>query len=132
MPGLAHDNPAVRADTANVLGRLRVEAAQAALEKALVDPAPVVRIEAALAMGEMARAVRAEKRKTLELHEQLADAVGDATSLDETKALLWAAAQLDTQEGYDIVREARKSEDAAVRRFAERTLENPRRRLVLN
>ena len=62
----------------------------------------------------------------------LESALGRAKEAGEIRALLWAAAQLDTQDGYDLVRTARDEHpDRQVRQFAERTLRNPRRSLVL-
>jgi HEAT repeat protein len=130
-PGLAVPDAGVRADVANVLGRTGLASAATLLIEALSDAESEVRVEAALGLGEVARAVRAKEGRTLDLHEALGNALSRAKTMDETKALLWTAAQLDTQNGYDLVRTARGSEDPDVRKFAARVLSNPRRRIVL-
>jgi len=130
--GMKSDRAAVRADVVNLLGRTGLAAGTAVVVKALGDPAGEVRVEAGLAVGELARAFRARKEDAPAAADALAAAFDKAAAAKEKKALLWAAAQLDTQAGYAIVRKAAADDaDPAMREFARRVLENPRRRIVL-
>jgi HEAT repeat protein len=130
--GLKSERAATRADTVNVLGRSGLDDAAKVIVKALADPAGEVRIEAAMAVGEIARTLRSRKEDAPAAHEALAAVYANAPDTREKKAALWAAAQLDTQAGYDVVRKAAANDaDRTIREFASRTLKNPRRRLVL-
>jgi len=131
-PGMKSDRAATRADVVNLLGRAGLAEGTAIVVKALGDASGEVRVEAGLATGELARSLRAKKEEAPDAAAALVSAYGKAVDVREKRAILWAAAQLDTQAGYDIVRKvAANDADRSMRDFARRTLKNPRRRLVL-
>jgi hypothetical protein len=131
-PGMKSTRATTRADVVNILGRMRLATGSAIVVKALGDTAGEVRVEAGLAVGELARSLRARKQDAPDAAQALAAALSKAVDVREKKAILWAAAQLDTQAGYDIVRKvATDDTDRVIRDFARRTLKNPRKALVL-
>jgi hypothetical protein len=126
---------AVRETLLNVLGALGASGvgAAAAARDALSDPVPSVRVEAAQALGLLARAQhRADPDAALVGRAELARAVATASTENELLANVWALAQYDEPEAYEALRRlAASDERAVVRKAAERYLANPRLSLVL-
>jgi HEAT repeat protein len=109
-----------------------VAAAEAA-RRHVLHPQPAVRIEAAHALGLIAR-VRFRENPVAELDGRpaLMTALSRAGSENEQLAAVWALAQFDEPEAYAALRQLATHDDRPlVRRAAERYLANPRLSLVL-
>jgi HEAT repeat protein len=115
-----------------VLGRLGAKVGVEAAVAHLDDPAPRVRLVAAHALGLTARAVRADDpRVRVGGLEKLKAWLAAAKTENEIRACLWALAQLDAPEAYDVLRTARDDERDVVRRYAASYLRFPRQSLLL-
>ncbi|MHC4732059.1 MAG: HEAT repeat domain-containing protein [Planctomycetota bacterium] len=110
-----------------VLGRLGAKESAEAAVAHLDDPAPPVRLAAAHALGLTARALRADD-PTVKVGgiEKLKSWLGAAKTENEIRACLWALAQLDAAEAYDVLRTARDDEREVVRRYVAAYLRFPR------
>ncbi len=126
--------PPRRADVAFVLGRSGDPAGAATARALVADAAGEVRIEAAHAVGLLARAERrrdgesrsAGRAELLSMFEQAADA------WQERRAALWALVQLDDPEAFAAVRLLAESHgDPRVRAEAAQRLRFPRESLIL-
>jgi hypothetical protein len=131
---LPEAGPAKRADLLRVLGLAgAVDGAPAARER-LADPVAEVRVEAAQAVGLLARAARErEPGSSVPGRAELEKVVApEAAGANELRAALWALAQLDDAEAWAALRRL-AAEDAreSVRRDAERYLKRPRQSLIL-
>ena len=115
-----------------VLGRLGAKVGAEAAVAHLDDPAPRVRLVAAHALGLTARAVHADD-PTVKVGglDKLKSWLAAAKTENEISACLWALAQLDAPEAYDVVRAARDDEREVVRRYAASYLRFPRQSLIL-
>ena len=115
-----------------VLGRLGAKVGVEAAVAHLDDPAPRVRLVAAHALGLTARVVRADD-PTVKVGglEKLESWLAAAKTENEISACLWALAQLDDPEAYDVLRTARDDEREVVRRYAASYLRFPRQSLIL-
>jgi len=120
-----------RADLLQVLGTLGAPEGAEPARAALASPAAEVRLEAAHALGLIARAVRlkdpdARVEGRVELEKVAAPGEGN-----DARAALWALAQLDDPEAFAILRRtAAEGAGEEFRRYAERLLRNPRQALL--
>jgi hypothetical protein len=100
----------------------------------LADADGRVRIDAAHAFGRIVRRLRGYSGRPSEAEGRadLAAAYDRSKSADEARAALWALAQLDHAEAYEVLRKAETGDARAdVRRDARRYLLNPRLSFVL-
>lgn len=132
---------AQRADMVNALGRLDRREAEPFLLEALVDSEQGVRLEAAHSVGLLARAVRAPKdgvdveaprEKLTAAQAPLVAALAAAKSDTEQRALVWALAQIDTQEAWAEMKRLRdEAKDARVRELCAYYVLHPGVELIL-
>jgi HEAT repeat protein len=132
---LSRAEPRQAVNLLNALGTM-APASPAAAEAArirVLDEVSAIRIEAAHALGLVARRLqRANPVLRLRGREDLVLALARAGSANEQLAAVWALAQYDEPEAYDALRTlAASDERPLVRKAAERYLANPRLSLVL-
>ncbi|MHC4859248.1 MAG: HEAT repeat domain-containing protein [Planctomycetota bacterium] len=130
---LEEADPRHRATLVQVLGRVGKKPEAPAARKLLADPVADVRIEAAHALGRIARNAR-EDDPTARVggRADLYRRVLLSKTKNELRACLWALAQLDDPEAFDLLRRlADKDDRPLVRRLAKSYLERPRVSLVL-
>ncbi len=121
-----------RADLLEVLGALGAVEAAEAVRRAVEDPVAAVRVEAAHALGLLARAAReGEPSARVGGRERLERMLAGARAENEVRASLWALAQLDEPEAWAALRRAVQDDRETVRRYAERYLRTPRQSLIL-
>lgn len=125
--------PESRATVTQVVGRICGNDAAPPVAALLVDPSAEVRLEAAHALGRIARTARAaDPEDRIDVRGALHALVLVSDRPAERKAGLWALAQLDDPQGYAILRKLAKEDGREdVRRHAARYLERPRVSLIL-
>ncbi len=124
---------ALRANLVLTLGVLGDGAAAGAVRRRLADDDADVRVQAAHALGRIARAVRAaDPDARIDGRSELVAMVATARTANEQKAGTWALAQLDQPASYAQLRRMAKDDPREdVRRYAARYLERPRVALIL-
>lgn len=117
----------------HALGRVGDATVATDLAAGLSTDDPLQRIECAHALGLLARRVRAEDpEERIAGREALTAALPELRTENEIRAVCWALAQLDEPAAYDVLRDARETDDRpSVRRWAESYLRRPRQSLVL-
>jgi hypothetical protein len=160
VPPVATASAPAVAQRCALLGALAVVGGTTAVSEVralLTDAAPAVRVEAAAALGGMARNARlrdpearlgvaatlsgrltsllaaAASPESPDPAASAATAAATAAALEpETRAVLWALAQLDEPGAFDVLRATAKSDatPAATRDYAARLLARPRQSLV--
>lgn len=115
------------------IGSVGVEPSVSVVKPLLIDPSRQVRVEAAHALGRIARRVRErDSEDRIAAHGALHAFALTARTKNEQKASLWALAQLDAPDAYAILRKlATHDVRPDVRRFARRYLDRPRLSLIL-
>ena len=131
---LEEAGPAKRADLLQVLGAVGAVEGAGAARKHLSDADPGVRVEAAHALGLLARAAREADpgARTAGRAELAALASAEGAAESEARAALWALGQLDEEEAWAALRSLAAGDPRdGVRRYAARILRNPRQSLIL-
>jgi hypothetical protein len=126
---------AARADFLALLGAAgEGQVALGAVRRYTTDPTPAARLEAAHALGRIARRIRQAGPGTeVEGRTELVGLLGAAHSDAERKASLWALAQLDDPEAFALLRRlAEEDPREYVRRTARLYLTRPRLTLTLD
>jgi len=136
---LAPSNAEQRSNLLTALGRIGGDRSVNAIQALLEDADPGVRVEAAHALGNVARNIhRASPGEPVsgraELIALLDAAEAKEGAKNEVRAAIWALAQLDDPQAFDALRTIAASTErsAAVRAYAKRILERPRVMLVLD
>ncbi len=123
--------PAQRCDVLVVLGAVATETSGAPVSELLRAPDTETRTEAARTLGLAARNARERSPEArIRVDAPLIERLGAAEDERETRALLWALAQLDVPEAYEALRAAAVGDAREpVRRWAQSLVERPRRSL---
>ena len=122
-----------RQNLMNAAGLVEDPALLPLARSSLADGSVAVRIEAAHALGLLARAARrAEPDLVVEGRPALVRALGDAKTTNERRATVWCLAQLDDPAAYEHLRSlAASKSDAELARLAGNVLRRPRSALIL-
>jgi HEAT repeat protein len=121
-----------RADLLIVLGGMETPEGVESAARHLDDETRVVRLAAAHTLGLSARALHAGKPAAeVPGLDKLRLWLENVRSENEIRACLWAIAQLDRPEAYDVLRNALTDPREDVRRFASQYLKQPRQSLLL-
>ncbi len=130
---LASADDGQRANLLQVLGTLGAPEGAEPARAGLASSSAEVRLESAHALGLIARAVR-ERDPAARVggRAELATLLAAAAPGNESRAVLWALAQLDDADAFALLRKVAASDGREeVRRYAERILGRPRQSLIL-
>jgi HEAT repeat protein len=131
---LPDSDPVQRRHLLSALGTVGSAASIGPVRSELRHAHAGVRIEAAHALGRVARNIlRAAPGEPVGGRQELLEMVEKAELAQERKAALWALAQLDDPRAFDALRRLAADPETKqdVRRYAERVLARPRTSLVL-
>jgi hypothetical protein len=137
VAALVDATPAQRCALLGALGTVGATGAAPAVTALLADGDGSVRVEAAAALGGMARNARAKDPQARlgvadALTSRISGKAAETLPENEFRAVLWALAQLDEVPAFDALRKiAASSAREAVRDYAARLLARPRQSLVL-
>jgi HEAT repeat protein len=137
VAALADANPAQRCALLGALGIVGGAASAPAVKPLLADADGGVRIEAAAALGGLARNARAKSADARigaadVLAARVIGKAADALPENEMRAVIWALAQLDEPRAFDALRKiAADASRGAMSGYAARLLARPRQSLIL-